>query len=138
MKTLTRVRRRAPRARAPKLRITTSKIMPDLWLCALFCPIQKKFHTPPYYTVYCTLYSVQIQYKRMQLTLFKTLFCKDQQFKLQKRNWHIISRHLWFGLSFLKFAYYRVVLVFFTAYWVCSQLYSRVITCRGGKPCRLL
>ena len=39
MKTLTRV---------PKLRIWTSKIMPDLWLLALFCPIKKKFHTPPY------------------------------------------------------------------------------------------
>ena len=43
MKTLTRVRRRAP-----KFRIWTSKIMPDLWLVALFCPIKKKFHTPPY------------------------------------------------------------------------------------------
>ena len=43
MKTLTRVR-------APKFRIWTSKIMPDLWLVALFCPIKKKFHTPPYST----------------------------------------------------------------------------------------
>ena len=34
MKTLTRVR-------APKFRILTSKIMPDLWLVALFCPIKK-------------------------------------------------------------------------------------------------
>ena len=33
--------------RAPKLRIWTSKIMPDLWLVDLFCPIKKKFHTPP-------------------------------------------------------------------------------------------
>ena len=48
MKTLTRVRRCALRARAPKFRIWTSKIMLDLWLGALFCPIKKKFHTPPY------------------------------------------------------------------------------------------
>ena len=40
MKTLTRV---------PKFWIWTSKIMPDLWLLALFCPIKKKFHTPPYW-----------------------------------------------------------------------------------------
>ena len=39
MKTLTLVRRRAPRAL--KFWIWTSKIMPDLWLVALFCPIKK-------------------------------------------------------------------------------------------------
>ena len=47
MKALTRVRRRAT-----KLRIWTSKIMPNLWLLDLFSPInKKKFHTPPYCTV---------------------------------------------------------------------------------------
>ena len=45
MKILTCVRRCTPHTRASKLRIWTSKIMPDL---DLFCPIKKKFHTPPY------------------------------------------------------------------------------------------
>ena len=44
MKTLTHVRRRAP-----KLWVWTSKIMPNLQLLYLFCPIKNKFHTPPYY-----------------------------------------------------------------------------------------
>ena len=51
MKTLTRVRRRAPRARRAEIWIWTSKIMPDLWLVDLFCPIKKNFHTPPYWVV---------------------------------------------------------------------------------------
>ena len=29
----------------------TSKIIPDLWLLYLFCPIKKMFHTPPYWIV---------------------------------------------------------------------------------------
>ena len=29
----------------------TSKIIPDLGLLDLFCPIKKKIHTPPYCTV---------------------------------------------------------------------------------------
>ena len=37
---------------APKLLIWTSKIMPEFWLLDLFCPIKKKFHTPPYWTVH--------------------------------------------------------------------------------------
>ena len=39
---------RAARARAPRFRIWTSGVVPDLWLVALFCPIKKEFHTPPY------------------------------------------------------------------------------------------
>ena len=35
----------------PKFWIWTSKIMPDLWLVDLFCPIKKNFHTPPYCAV---------------------------------------------------------------------------------------
>ena len=35
------------RQRAPKLWIWTSKIMPDLLLLDLFCPIKTKFHTHP-------------------------------------------------------------------------------------------
>ena len=38
-------------ARAPKIWIWTSKIIPDLWLVDLFWPIKKNFHTPP---PYCT------------------------------------------------------------------------------------
>ena len=37
------------RAHVLKFWIWTSKIMPDLWLVDLFCPIKKYFHTPPYY-----------------------------------------------------------------------------------------
>ena len=39
-----------PRALAPKFCIWTSKIMPDLWLADLFCPIKKKF---PHSTLLC-------------------------------------------------------------------------------------
>ena len=35
-------------ARAPKFWNWTSKIIPDLWLLDLFCPIKKKFLTSPY------------------------------------------------------------------------------------------
>ena len=49
MKTLTCMHRCAPRMCVPKLWIWTSKIMPDLWLLDLFCPIKKKNHTPPYW-----------------------------------------------------------------------------------------
>ena len=45
MKTLTRVRLRV------KILYWTSKIIPDLWLLDLFCPIKINFHTPPYCTV---------------------------------------------------------------------------------------
>ena len=31
-------------ARAPKIWVGTAKIMPDLWLSAIFCPIKKKLH----------------------------------------------------------------------------------------------
>ena len=41
-------------ARAPKLRIWTSKIMPDLWLLDLFCPIKKNSTLHP--TVHHCLY----------------------------------------------------------------------------------
>ena len=51
IKTLTHVRRRAP-----KFWNWTSKIIPELWLLDLFCPIKKNFHTPPY----CTMYIQQI------------------------------------------------------------------------------
>ena len=37
MKTLMRMRRRAP-----KFWLRTSKIIPDLWLSAVFCPIKTK------------------------------------------------------------------------------------------------
>ena len=43
MKNLTRVRRCVP-----IFQIWTFKIIPDLWLLDLFCPIKKKIHTPPY------------------------------------------------------------------------------------------
>ena len=45
MKTLTRVHRRAL-----KFWNWTSKIIPDLWLLDLFCPIKTNFYTPPYCT----------------------------------------------------------------------------------------
>ena len=55
MKTLPRVRRHAPRVRRrapsmPKIWIWTFKIMPDLWLSAVFCPSKKKKSLHP--TVY--------------------------------------------------------------------------------------
>ena len=42
MKALTQVRRRG-RVRVPKFWNWISKIIPDLWLLELFCPIKKKF-----------------------------------------------------------------------------------------------
>ena len=49
---------RVPCATAPKIWIWTSKIMPDLWLSAVFCQIKKKSLHPtvrPLYCVYCTV-----------------------------------------------------------------------------------
>ena len=70
MKTLTR---------APKFGIWTSKIMPDLWFDALFCPIKKKFQTPPYCTMYnqwmctvCTL-SSQVFHDKHQVRMGSSL-----------------------------------------------------------------
>ena len=48
MKTLTHVHRRVLGARAPKLWIWISKIMPDLWSVDLFCPIKKISTLHPY------------------------------------------------------------------------------------------
>lgn len=55
-KTFTCVHWRALRALVLTLWIWTSKIMPDLWLLDLFCPIKKNVHTPPY----CTVYSLSV------------------------------------------------------------------------------
>ena len=41
----------ALRSHAPKIWIWTSKIMPDVWLSSVFCPIKKINITPPYYLV---------------------------------------------------------------------------------------
>ena len=71
-------------AQAPKFWIWTSKIMPDLWLVDLFCPIKKKFHTPPYYAISFFVW-IRI-YKRVQSTIYngiwmstgtRTCMCKN-------------------------------------------------------------
>ena len=36
--------------------------MPDLWLVDLFCPIKKKFHTPPYCTPCCASVSLCLEW----------------------------------------------------------------------------
>ena len=46
------------------LGIRLLKIIPDLWLLDLFCPIKKKFQTPPYCVLLCV-----VQYKNKNLPI---------------------------------------------------------------------
>ena len=51
---------------APEIWFWTSKIMPDLWLSDVFCQIQKKKITPPYFM--CTWYEYEYNHSACKAT----------------------------------------------------------------------
>ena len=66
------------RACVPKFWNLTSKIIPDLWLLDLFCPINTNFHTSPY-TVLSRSSFISVQWKvYANLPNLKQLLWNDQ------------------------------------------------------------
>ena len=82
MKTLLRVRRQAPRAIAPKIQIWTSKNIPDLWLIAVFCLINKIKITPPYGTLPHCLKKSMITISSEQKITFNQVKLEQSSFQL--------------------------------------------------------
>ena len=98
MKTLVRMRRCALRACSLNRRFCTSKIIPDLWLVALFCPLKKGLpHSTLMYSIdylfYFTILPVPILIKMPVL-----LAAVDTGFFQRQRRGGVLGFHCYHAL----------------------------------------
>ena len=104
MKTLTHVCRGAARARGPKLRIWTSKMMPDLWLLEIYIDI----------LIYRYIYKYIFK-KRMRVGLWACILLKRTQhsvfFCIKMLHSCILLRSLQKIVAFFAFFYILCVLL---------------------------